>query len=357
MAFCRNCGEQLNAGVRFCHVCGKPVEDATASGYTKREQEYAGKIIKCPNCGESMTAFQVYCPTCGHEIRETHASSVVREFAAKLEAIDKEPEPKLRSLLRKVSNQNELSEKEKRKVSLIKSFPIPNTREDLFEFLIMASANVDQEHVELSVAQQAISDAWKAKYEQAYQKAMLSFPNSSEFHSISGSYNEKKKKHERSKFFAKVGIVAMMVVLGAFGVGGLIIGNIKEDQKFESENARMQALVDEAYDYLAQGDYARARAAASKIVFAGSSLSYQVEAAERWDGIREELLNTIDQAEGVEIEHPPQSQASEESNEVDSREKTETAAAQSSDIVNDIFDGMMAGFDATVKSINAIDAF
>ena len=118
MVFCSNCGEKLNDGAKFCHACG-----ASTSGIPtqqKREQEYAGKIIKCPNCGEVLDSFVTVCPACGYELRGSSASSSVREFAMKLDN----------------------AATDAKKVSIIRNYPVPNTKEDIFEFMILASTNI-----------------------------------------------------------------------------------------------------------------------------------------------------------------------------------------------------------------------
>ena len=64
-------------------------------------------------------------------------------------------------------------------VGLIKNFSIPNNKEDIMEFAILASSNIDvkvygslegQRYQMLNPAQREISDAWLAKFEQANQK-------------------------------------------------------------------------------------------------------------------------------------------------------------------------------------------
>lgn len=145
MPFCSNCGHELSADAKFCSNCGAPYGGEQSIGSQKRQQEYAGKIIKCPSCGELLSAFQSKCPSCGYEIREAKASTSVSEFVQKLE----------------------LAKSNDQQIKLIRSFPIPNTKEDIFEFMILASTNVGHG------LGKELSSAWRAKIEQAYQKAQL----------------------------------------------------------------------------------------------------------------------------------------------------------------------------------------
>lgn len=107
----------------------------------ERRTVFEGEIHKCPNCGEVLQSFVINCPTCGHEFRGAKNSTSVREFAAKLEEIERSRPVKKFGLKKALANQTEVSETDLRKISLIRSFVIPNTKEDLLEFLVLASSN------------------------------------------------------------------------------------------------------------------------------------------------------------------------------------------------------------------------
>lgn len=296
MAFCINCGARLQDGAQFCHTCGTPNNHSSVDGQPKREFEYAGKIVKCPNCGEPLSSFQARCPACGHELREAHASKVVKELADKLEAIDKEPDDnEKKDHIPKRLAPFVLSEKDKKKISLIKSFPIPNTKEDLFEFLIMAFANSDYAHIAgdgyLSASEEAISDAWKTKYDQAYEKAIISFGESPELLELNNTHSKKAQRRNILKLLPYIGFGVFMLIMFISFFGDFANIGLK------SENAKMQAYVDEAYNYLAKGDTVRARAAASKIVFAGSNSIASWNAADEWDDTRDDIFRAIEEAE------------------------------------------------------------
>ena len=82
-----------------------------------------------------------------------------------------------------------LTKTDEQKISLIRSFAIPNTKEDLYEFLILSVSNIDVDSYEndnqlRNDARKAVSDAWKAKFEQAYQKAKLIFADDPKFTEI-----------------------------------------------------------------------------------------------------------------------------------------------------------------------------
>ena len=143
MPFCTNCGAQIAEGAKFCTNCGA----AGSRPESSRKTVYDGNVHKCPNCGETLAAFASICPACGHEIRGKSAVASVQTFY------------------------NDLSKAQttEQKNRMIRSFPIPNTKEDIIEFMILASSNI------LGEDERSIYEAWLAKFEQAYQKALILF--------------------------------------------------------------------------------------------------------------------------------------------------------------------------------------
>lgn len=156
--FCPYCGTKLDDGARFCKNCGEAVSDTAEQtpkvqqtespdgNPSERKTVYEGYIHKCPNCGEVLDSFAVNCPTCGYEFRGVKGAISVREFAKKLEEIESK-RPTSRFGFKKVlENQNTVNETDMKKISLIRSFVIPNTKEDMLEFLILASSNFQFEY-------------------------------------------------------------------------------------------------------------------------------------------------------------------------------------------------------------------
>lgn len=142
MAFCINCGHELAESAKFCADCGATVE-SQQEGKSKRKVVYEGEIHKCPNCGEVLKAFASNCPSCGYELRGVKPASAVQELAHKLEQIESQREyEKPVGVLRQQFRDQQISKTDEQKISLISSFAIPNTKEDLFEFLILASSNI-----------------------------------------------------------------------------------------------------------------------------------------------------------------------------------------------------------------------
>ena len=171
MAFCSNCGEKLNGGAKFCHACGASTNGIPTQ--QRREQEFAGRIIKCPNCGEVLESFSACCPACGIELRGTKATSSVREFAHKLEAIEAQREhEKLTGIFGRVSQMQRISKTDEQKISLIKNFSVPNTKEDILEFMILATSNVDMSMYSSLDTPTAVQRRWSRHGTQRSSKYM-----------------------------------------------------------------------------------------------------------------------------------------------------------------------------------------
>ena len=133
-----------------------------------------------------------------------------------------------------LENTDVLTAEDEQIVALIKNFSIPNTKEDILEFMIIASSNIDtkiygnntETDSDREAASRAISDAWKSKLEQAYQKALFSFSNGLELERIEKIYNQKIKevnKEKRKKelelpllFGYMFGLILLIAIIGFF---------------------------------------------------------------------------------------------------------------------------------------------
>ena len=200
MPFCNNCGQELAEGSKFCASCGKVINENNSN--TQRKTTYEGEIHKCPNCGELLGAFVSVCSSCGYEIRGRKASDSIREFAL--------------SLAR--------TESDAQKASLIRNFPIPNTKEDILEFVILAATNFNMQHdPQEDGGKKDISDAWCAKIEQSYQKAKLLFNGDKDFFEIQDVYDQTHSQIKELKQDVKRHSILNLVMRTIGLWGGLFI--------------------------------------------------------------------------------------------------------------------------------------
>ncbi len=171
MAFCSNCGKELAAGAKFCVECGTAVSYASKTNNARRVVN-DGALHRCPSCGELLSSFVSVCPSCGYELRNISTESAIKEFASKVE----------------------LAETDEQRVRLIRSFTIPNTKEDILEFLILASTNADSDNIS-----EEITNAWLVKLEQCYQKADLVLSKDPDFPKIQSIYRKTYKRMKNRK--------------------------------------------------------------------------------------------------------------------------------------------------------------
>lgn len=213
--FCSNCGTKLSQNSKFCHNCGaavgtvkqeetvppipQPQQQVQQGHYKERQQEFVGKVLKCPNCGAVISETTAVCPDCGMRITGKAAISSIEQFKKELMELDNSRMGGLKGVL---FDRMLVDPADERKVTLIKNFPIPNSVDDIIEFMLLAIANIDvglsKGKWDKNVAndtiytiKRTISNAWVAKMIQAYNKAEITFPNDPAFKKIQKLYFDK----------------------------------------------------------------------------------------------------------------------------------------------------------------------
>lgn len=91
-----------------------------------------------------MDAYESVCETCGYERRGAKATGSVRELQLKLEELyAKRPQRKAHTIFTQALSGGQVSNTDEEIVGLIKNFSIPNNKEDIMEFIVLASSNID----------------------------------------------------------------------------------------------------------------------------------------------------------------------------------------------------------------------
>ncbi len=102
-------------------------KNAKIEQHNKEKKEALGRV--CPNCGKQVPPMTLKCE-CGFEFTNTKTSSSVELLAEKIEEIN--------------CSIDKGSEKEKLICDAIEMFPVPNTKEDILEFLSIAVSNINK---------------------------------------------------------------------------------------------------------------------------------------------------------------------------------------------------------------------
>ncbi len=124
-----------------------------------------GDVRKCPSCGAIIPAFQGACPECGYEFSGLEANLSSKKLAEELKKSKTSSEQKI----------------------IIETFPIPNTKGDLLEFL----TSLKPKMMDFS---DPLSSSYFKKYEECISKSELSFSDDKMFSSYLTEFPAIKKK-------------------------------------------------------------------------------------------------------------------------------------------------------------------
>ena len=144
-------------------------EKTKAAASAPQSTKY-GDIRKCPVCGAMVPALAAVCPECGFEF-----SGIDANISSK----------KLADLLLNVSDID-------KKEEIIITFPIPNTKADLFEFLSALQPRMRD-------INDPLSSAYFKKYQECINKAKISFANDSHLSQFINTFEQEAKslKHKQ----------------------------------------------------------------------------------------------------------------------------------------------------------------
>lgn len=208
---CSKCGKEFSKESLFCPYCGTPVNkvepqvvppvpEVPTKKVEKKEPE-KNKIQKCPVCGDIIPSDAIRCPSCGYEVTGREAVSSVKDFFDTVSSIKGED----------------------KKIEAIKMYAIPNNKEDILEFMLLAVSNFDAKLYATNNQGENLSTAWYTKIEQCYKKGMLLFDKPSDIEKIEKLYKEtqiktKSIKHTRLILIisgiATIIVSILLIVLG-----------------------------------------------------------------------------------------------------------------------------------------------
>ena len=162
-----------------------------------------GDVRKCPTCGSLVPALATSCPDCGYEFAGIESNLSSQKLAAKIEQINQEYENKISSIKENsFEDDNKKWSLKKDNINaiaqVVKSFPIPNTKADLFEFITSMQTKMLSEFIS-----KAEGEAYFTKYNEAIIKSKAMCANDqmfasiiSEHANIIAQYEQVKKKQK-----------------------------------------------------------------------------------------------------------------------------------------------------------------
>ncbi len=354
--FCTKCGQKLADEAAYCSACGAIVEKSVAADQGSRKQVYVGEIKKCPNCGEALSAFEIKCHSCGYELRNIKASSAIQEFYEKITQLEAQ------------RNERKEGETEKSIANVIRNFPVPNTKEDVLEFMMLAASNIDASLYSIQgdrrnskeyQSQKTINDAWYATAEQIYHKAELSFGDDPAFSKIQKIYVDKikhisteKRKGALSAFFSGITSIFKRIAssihkdssIGFYIICGLLpllfFGGtaIKHQQR----EHRLEAVVVEIQDCIANEDYDTAYIKAQGLYMDDG---WSSESTKRWDKVRNELITLIETKSGVSYTMEQEREDSTKNTSTDAKGTVSSTIDDGLNTISEGFDTIINGFE------------
>lgn len=126
-----------------------------------------GIVKKCPNCGAPYHPGTGKCPECGHLFQEIGGNSSAQRLADGIQRIFNDNNKE--SIISKIFGDE--YEKRKKVEQYVLNFPIPNTKDDMLEFI--TSLDSKRKMIDSSDLQ----SVYKAKYKEVIKKAKIMFPD------------------------------------------------------------------------------------------------------------------------------------------------------------------------------------
>ncbi|MBQ4478487.1 MAG: hypothetical protein II945_07755 [Bacteroidales bacterium] len=188
-----------------------------------------GDVKKCPACGAIVQSFIGVCSECGYAFEEIDANKTSQKFAKEIEKINSMYDDRI-ARADNVAGQGfnvKWQEKKNKETALshaVKTFPIPNTKSDLFEFLTILQTYMFDISTPFTVA-----DAYMTKYTECIIKAKFLFPNDQIFTNLINEQQNVKKEYEKihkkhPKLGMKTGIKIAIGVILVYVVIMIIVG-------------------------------------------------------------------------------------------------------------------------------------
>lgn len=165
-----------------------------------------GNVMFCPSCGAQVIGGKAFCPECGYNFSNVKANSSAEKLAAKIqEEVDRQAAKEQnhsflggalagmgKAYFKTFSTMAGVKDPI---VAIIENFPVPNTREDLLDFLSSLQGKAKKKRFTSGWDYDnsyLIPDAYWRLYCQCINKAKISFLNDPDFKMFFDDYNKRK---------------------------------------------------------------------------------------------------------------------------------------------------------------------
>lgn len=264
------------------------MEKAKSAQPSAPKSEKYGDVRKCPACGAIVPSMAAKCPECGYEFTNVEANSSTRLLMQKIDEI----QAQYAELTANVDNKDESTIRTRgyqvkrqlndRTAQLIQNFPIPNTREDLIEFLTLCIGNSKADSIMLD-GNDPVTPAWRKKLQQVIAKVKVALPNDQQAQELIEEYEGKRENSKKKGKKIAIGIVVLIVVACLIA---LLV------PKEMSPKEQVKALSEQVVEMVNKGDLDGAKTSSNNVTipeeFQKEGTSYVTE---QYDAMYLSLIN------------------------------------------------------------------
>lgn len=153
-----------------------------------------GNVMSCPNCGAEVIGGKACCPECGYNFTNIKANSSAEKLAKQLQELVEKEDARSSNAHGLISGLGEFygsglsamakqaTGKKDPKATLVENFPVPNTREDLLEFLTSIQPKAKKpSFFTKNNATLALEHAYWSLYSNCINKARISYKDDPDF--------------------------------------------------------------------------------------------------------------------------------------------------------------------------------
>lgn len=158
-----------------------------------------GDVVKCPSCGAQAIGGSAVCSECGYTFSNVAATRSVERLQEKLDEFNRRQEERFdkRSIFHNIGTAREKDYLFRSKMDIISTFPVPNTRADLLDFLTMLQARANStgpQNGQNRSKEEDLSYAYWLLYTNCINKAKLSFSKDKDFGPYFSMYDKELQK-------------------------------------------------------------------------------------------------------------------------------------------------------------------
>ena len=165
---------------------------------SKPTKEKVGNIKTCPACGASVKSMTSACEDCGQEFANIEANKSITALFNRINSL-----------------QRDVNEKEKlfneRKAEMISNTAIPNTKEDLIDFLVLCSAQANVAFANRGYGK--VISAWSRKGYEAVNKARILLGNDLEGMALVDKFEKKLKFGKLLSYLTVRNIIILLIII------------------------------------------------------------------------------------------------------------------------------------------------